>query len=146
MTELPKGYRYREPPLPGTHCEYKRSARTAVVTLQTRDASRSRMLTQCLCDAHCDLVINKILAEIDAEANTPESFREKRGETLMEIEQITAFLEGRGAFPVAGFVGMEGMSQAEVRKLAARHLVALHEDIEIIDEMLEYLRKGRPLW
>jgi hypothetical protein len=126
----PPPFCYGEPPPPGARCEYKLCACTAVVTLQTREcASGSRMLTQRLCAAHHVVVLGKIITEInpdierwmpgdDAMTELPDTtleyVREQRGEILMKIERITAFLEGRGAFPVADFLSMEEMSQAEV--------------------------------
>jgi len=41
---------------------------------------------------------------------SPEAHQHLREDTLIEIEQVTAFIEGRGPFPVAGFVGLEDMS------------------------------------
>ena len=64
---------------------------------------------------------------------TAEWLQNERGETLMQIEQMTAFLEGRGPFPVAEFLSVKEMSQAEVRELAASYLAALKVDLEMID-------------
>jgi hypothetical protein len=65
---------------------------------------------------------------------SPEAHQDLREDTLIEIEQVTAFIEGRGPFPVAGFVGLEDMSQAEIRERAAVYLRALYEDLEMLDK------------
>ena len=57
---------------------------------------------------------------------SPEAHQDLREDTLIEIEQVTAFIEGRGPFPVAGFVGLEDMSQAEIRERAAVYLRGKH--------------------
>jgi len=71
MTELPKGYRYREPPPPGTlrQAEQCHGAAEAVVTLQT-PATVAFVPEQIkhLCATHHALALDKI-AELEAEAD-----------------------------------------------------------------------------
>jgi hypothetical protein len=173
MTEPPEGYRYCEPPSPGTVCQHKLCpGHPAVVTIVLRWPHAPSDRTKHLCAEHHALTLERIVKleaeledlnamareylkkqeheqqrlmdDIDWEIKTPEYWRNERGDTELKIEVMTAFLEGRGPFPVAEFLPTEEMSQTEIRDLAADYLEALREDLEMIDEMIaEILGKSR---
>ena len=144
MTEPPEGYRYCEPPSPGTVCQHKLCpGHERIAKWEAEQEDLRAMIRESLEKPEHEQ--QRLMDDFDRKMKTPEYWRNERADTEMEIEVMKSFLDGRGPFPVAEFFpSVEEMSQAEIRDLAAGYLEALREDLEMIDKMIaEILGKSR---